>query len=412
MILKEQFTGVSRPISTIEKCIPIAAASAAGKDRGQKMNGISQAWRKRAAGLCLLLLAAALLHGCGQGDNGQQEPGDQAADPVFLVETDFEYDYSAEGYTVDIRMPKVSESVPGGEEINERLGRYNTQEQLLEAETWLVPDKGNSLKRYYSVSRQGALCSLDLICEQYPLDQKTGERDFSQMAVTEVESWYYDEKKQEVISQETYLKVLGLSEEDILDQFLMEYGERYSDRVYGFSDLIFWFDEGGKIQFSTNNIDAMDSNTADFDLLIDGKAYAMGTEEKFPGGGKLLSSKDEYSAEVWAGSWWRTEVYENGRILYSLDPDTKETAVCQVSVTGSDRTSGNLPEIRTLRGAGLGDSRQQILQLYPEIDEREQQRLTGSSDELWIEGEGGYLNLTFLFKGDKVAELRTSILID
>jgi hypothetical protein len=85
-----------------------------------------------------------------------------------------------------------------------------------------------------------------------------------------VQSFYYNENTNKVLTQSEYLLALGTSEEQILQQFNREYGDQYTNRTYDLRHIMFWYDGNNDLQFSAYYIEQMDSNTADFHLVVNG----------------------------------------------------------------------------------------------------------------------------------------------
>lgn len=351
----------------------------------------------------IFTLAFIGLVGCGT------ETGPEEQEPSgFIVETDFEYQYEKDGHYRHVVMPKIAAGVVNGDQINERLRQYNSLEELKDTETWGNPPEG-SFKRYYVVSRQDGICGLYLILEYL--------REGGNGAVAEdyhvnfVESFYYDESTQQVLSQEEYLAALGYTEADILNLFNAEYGEKYKNRTYEFRHIIFWFDEENNLHFSTYNIDQMDSNTADFALIINGNPYSTGIREpKDTPFGEALKSEEKFHGDVWAGSWWVEEHYDGAYVLYALNKETGERFPFHVEVTKANKDASF--DVYTYRGATIGDTRSKILELYPEIDPTEQKLRYDTENLLALEGAGGYLYLKFHFKDGVVAEMESGTIID
>jgi hypothetical protein len=346
--------------------------------------------------------------GCG----GETKPGasEEPGLSSFLVETDFEYQYEKNGYHRYVVMPKIAESVVNGEAINETISiSYNTLQELKDSEAWMDWPPGDSFKRYYTVSRQSGICGLHILLENLKEGgNATVPEDYY---VTTVESYYYDENTQKVLSQEEYLAGLGYTEEDILNLFKKEYGERYSNRTYDFQHMVFWFDEKNRLQFSAYYIDQMDSNSADFALVIDGEAYPTGVSDlKHTPFGEAIKSEEKFYGDVWAGSWWVEEHYDGAYVLYSLHKQTKRRYPFHIDITkGNDETAF---KVYTYRGAAIGDTKARVLALYPEIDPEKAWERYNRDNLLVLEGNGGYFYLEFHFEDDVVVQLSTGTLID
>lgn len=327
----------------------------------------------------------------------------------FVVETDFEYHFEENGHYRDVVMPRVADSVVNGGEINEQLlSRYNTLEELQESEGWTNSPE-DSFKIYFTVSRKAGICSLDLLYEK--LKENGNGADPDDYYINTVESYYYDENAGRVLSQGEYLAALGYTEDDILKIFNEEYGEKYSNRTYDFSHIIFWFDEESELRFSTYYIDQMDSNTADFALVINGGKYQTGAlAPPISPFGEAVKSEEKFYDEVWAGSWWAEEYYDGAYVLYSLNKETGGKYPFHVEITSPNREDGF--KAYTYRGAEVGDTREQILALYPEINPEEEKQRHGTDDQINLEGNGGYSYLEFHFKGNIVVKLTAGTLID
>lgn len=351
--------------------------------------------------ILLLTLSLIALFGCGTGTGPEEQVGSE-----FIVETDFEYQYEKDGHYRYVIMPKIANSVINGDQINERLQQYNSLEELKETEVWdNLPEY--SFKRYYVVSRQDGICGLHIIYEG--LKEKGNGADARDYEAASVESYYYDENKQQVLSQEEYLDALGYTEGNILDLFNAAYGEKYINRTYDFSHMIFWFDEENALQFSTYNIDQMDWNSADFNLIINGKAYVTATAQpKDSPFGKALKSEEKFYDEVWAGSWWLEEYYDGAYVLYSLKKETGERYPFHVEVTKANKDAEF--DVRTYRGAVIGDTKEKILELYPEINPAEQ-KLLNDTENLFVLGPW-YSYVKFYFANNVVVKLEAGMIID
>ena len=223
-------------------------------------------------------------------------------------------------------------------------------------------------------------------------------------------SYYYDENTNKILTQEEYLKKLGTTEEHILQKFNEEYGDKYSNRTYDFSHIIFWYDDNNELQFSSYNIDMMDSNTADFNLIINRESYKTGevAPDKSPFG-ETVDHEEKYTDEVWAGSWWIEEYYDGAFVLFAWNKESGLTYPFRVEITKPDKDAGFT--VRTFREAAIGDTKDRILQLYPEIDPQEQEMLNDTEDLFRLSGNG-YLYLEFHFEKDVVTKIAAGAIID
>ena len=327
----------------------------------------------------------------------------------FVVETAFEYSYENNGHFRHVIMPKVADSVPEGDIINERLMQYNTLEELKDSETWAEWPPEESFKRYYNISNKDGICSLNVLYEN--LREGGNPAEAGDYHTTYVESFYYDENENRVLSQEEYLQKLGITEEQILQQFNEEYGDQYRNRTYDFSHILFWYDSDNQLQFSPYQIDQMDSNTADFHLIINGERYKMGmaAPEESPFG-EATNREEKYYGEVWAGSWWIEEFYDGAYVLYSWNKEAGSKTPFHVEITEADEDVRFIAY--TYRDAAVGDTKDRILELYPEIDPQEQSLLYDTEYLLKLTGNDGYMYLEFHFNNDVVTKIAAGILID
>lgn len=326
---------------------------------------------------------------------------------IFRVETDFRHHFEKSGYYCDVIMPKIAEGVADGEEINQQLAGYS-KDKLIANDAWLADSPANSYKLYYNVSRKDGFCSLNLIREV--LKEGGDAANPEDYIVGSVLSYYYNENAKKGMTQNEYLKAVGYTKEGILNEFNKKFNNQYTNRTYGYVDLIYWFDEQNQLQFCTANIDNMDCNTADFSLTVNGKKYefAVLADEVSPFGAPIKKEK-EYSSEVWAGSWWIKESYNGAYVLYLSDEKSGKKYPYHVELT---RPNDDNLQVFTYRHAAIGDTREQILKRYPEIDPLEQEQRNGTKDLLQLEGNGGYLYLEFYLTDNIVTKITAGVLID
>lgn len=166
---------------------------------------------------------------------------------------------------------------------------------------------------------------------------------------------------------------------------------------------------------SPSNIEAepdlvtTNNNTDNLNPIINGTEYQLGEvaweESPF---GEPLKSEEKYYNEVWAGSWWLEEVYDGVTIMYALNKESGERFLYRIEIT--EPNSKNGLQIFTDRNAAVGDSKERILSLYPEIDPVEQEQLNGTNNQLslWI----NYLYVEFYFENDIVTKMVMGVYID
>ena len=374
--------------------------------------------------LIILLLATVWLTGCSK--TAQQIPENDknnktTAESIdvsdetksistmkFLVKTDFEYHFTKNGFYYDVIMPKVADNVINGNLINEELSHYNTLEELEErvggsySEDNVNTTPQSSYKRYYTTSDKDGVCSLNIIGKS--LKDNGDASNPGDYVISSVYSYYYDENQDKVLTQDEYLNALGYNKQDILDSFNKKYGEIYKNRTYDFDFLTFWFDENNKLNFLSDKIDNMYWNTVDFDPIINGTTYPLGGRSSdwspcpF---GSAIDSKENYYEQVWAGSWWLEEHYSGAFVRYELNKDTGEKYPYHVEITKPNEDGF---QVFTYQNATVGDSKEKILSLYPELEPVEDQKV--------YEMYGDYLTLGFYFENDILTKIVFDVYID
>ena len=152
-----------------------------------------------------------------------------------------------------------------------------------------------------------------------------------------------------------------------------------------------------------------ETNTINLNPIINGTEYQLSEVALGEGPfGKPLKSEENYYNEIWAGSWWLEESYDGATIIYALNKETGEKYPYQIEITKPNSENGL--QVYTDRNAAVGDSKERILSLYPEIDPEEQRQLNGTGDQLslWI----NYLYLEFYFENDIVTKMVMGVYID
>jgi hypothetical protein len=353
---------------------------------------------KRLAYIMITLLMVLCLPACYDSDSYNNKSAG------FLVKTAYEFHKEIPNlYKWDLVIPKVSDEVPGGEIINERLyelyGSLEDWEERWEATTLEPKDYSlHSMSKYYSLSNKDGICSLDII-----------NRDISSTDGTEIKrgyihSIYYDENTGEVIDQAEYLFKLGYTLDDIKKIFIEEHKEDYGKYMDSYEHLLenlyFYFDEENNLQFMTDEVDIALANYAEFMLNVEGKLFGLHSTSDFPS----LSLQDTEVLDydnIWDNTHWIREYYEGVELTYLVNEEEDMKYAYGIEITGD-----SAKEICTHRGIKIGDSLIDLLNAYPEIDPSEQVEVYGTDDFLTYPfGIFGY-TIEFYFKDeiiDKIA---------
>lgn len=332
----------------------------------------------------------------------------------FMVETEYEYHQKiGDNVQCDIVMPKVADGVLNGFLINDEIaktfpGGLTEWENIEEGQIMSEMSLSERHSRNYNISNIDGICSLNIIEETITLsawDEKEYSRKFAW-------SYYYDETTGEVLTKEEYLHRLPYSEEDIMEAFRLEYGDTYRNYTYGYGDLIFYFDETNTLQFINTNIEMMLPNNVEFLFsmyqtlygITGQRRYGLDSQEDFPEK-DILKSEIPENYDSFPGTHWLIESYEGVEVLFLVNEESEKKYVYRIETTRVNNKEEGKLEIYTYRGAQVGDTKETVLRLYPEIDAKKQAADSMTEDYLYFGPEDYGPTLEFYFEDDLVNKI-------
>lgn len=332
----------------------------------------------------------------------------------FVIETDFEYHKEiGDYYQCDVVMPKVADGVLNGSLINDEIaktfpGGLAEWENLQEGPIMSEMSLSEQFSRKYSISNIDGICSLNIIEDTISLsawDEKEYSRKFAW-------PYYYDENTGEVLTKEEYLAKLSYSEEDIMEAFHSEYGDTYRNYTYGFNDLIFYFDETNTLQFVNTNIEMLVPDNAEYlfslyqtlNGITGQRHYGLDSQEDFPEK-QMLKSEIPENYDTFSGTHWLIESYDGVEVLFLVNEESEKKYVYRIETTRVNNKEEGKLEIYTYRGAQVGDTKETVLRLYPEIDAKRQAVDYMTEDYLYYGPPDFGPTLEFYFEDDIVIKL-------
>ena len=331
----------------------------------------------------------------------------------FVVETDYAFHKEiGDYYKCDVMMPKIADTVLNGEIINAEIattfpGGLAEWEKIEEGTIMSEMSISEHYSKSYNVSEKDGICSLNII-ENTTAINAWDEREYVR---TFVWSYYYDENTGDVLNREEYLKRLQYSEEDIMEAFNLEYGDAYRNYTFGFDDLIFYYDENNALHFVNTGIEMLTPDNIEFMFTmyqtlrgITGQLYyGLGSQVDFPEMGMIQSEVPDY--DTYDGTHWLIEYYDGVTILYLVNEESENKYVYKIETTRINVKEEGKLDIYTNRGAQVGDKKEHVLKLYPEIDAQKQASDYMTNDYLYYGPPDFGPTLEFYFENNVVNKI-------
>lgn len=341
---------------------------------------------------------------CQNSEEKKTEESGDAVKSEFLVAEKVKIEDTINGYDIYYAFPMIPDTVKNADNIRENLSVYELDSN---ARNSLMSNPESSLKYDYKLSKKKGYCQLVLLYEE------NGE-------IYNVVPFYYDENKGKEINQVEFLKGINISLKDILDAFKKEYEDEFNDVCYGTGSLLFWFENEDKLCFSPYLIEQIDCDDSEHFLYIDNIPVVLGSNIEALGIklGKPDKTNNEFIAELSGGTELINDFYDGISITSFIHPETGIKTVILISAeeTGEKDDGKNNKDskhkIQTKRGVSIGDSKDSVLSLYPEIDLNEQELFQYNSDVLSFPSPDGYITLDFEFIDDKVVKISSYVNFD